>query len=587
MKPLIRFPGEWQRLTGCAFGLPQATTFGTVLVGEEASMYAGDVARAFCTLFEDTLPMPPPAAAPAESIAWLLAAACVAIQREARISASEKFHVRPLPAPDSDYSAFEVAIASGGPRNGAAAAAIRWARDCVAALVASEFDPEAARASARQELQPFADPGVNAFLIVRAAHELQVPVIHWSNFLVLGTGIHTRWMKSTISDATSSIGVTAAKKKHLTAWLLRSAGLPGGENVLVDSKQAALAAARQIGFPVVVKPDDRDKGEGVNADLRDEAAVSAAYDEAAKFSRNILVERWFPGFTHRLNVFQGRVNRVSRRIAGGVVGDGISDIGKLVAMAQQTAWNKRMRRTFGRELLSVDDEALDILRGRGLDAAYVPAEGEYVRMRRRDNMNAGARSDELDASDPAQVHPDNVRLAIDAARALRLDIAGVDLIMQDISRSWLETGALICEVNAQPQITVERVVKEMVRDLAGPQLGRIPAQLHVTPAANRQQLAEQLARSGEWHGVSDAGGLRVDGRRVTQPFNSGFAAARALLMRTDVGSAACVMTAHEVARSGLPLDRWDAVHVCDAALVEAQERESLALARRIIGNRPD
>jgi hypothetical protein len=36
---------------------------------------------------------------------------------------------------------------------------------------------------------------------------------------------------------------------------------------------------------------------------------------------------------------------------------------------------------------------------------------------------------------------------------LRLDLAGVDLLVPDIARSWRETGGGICEVNAQPQLS--------------------------------------------------------------------------------------------------------------------------------------
>jgi cyanophycin synthetase len=35
---------------------------------------------------------------------------------------------------------------------------------------------------------------------------------------------------------------------------------------------------------------------------------------------------------------------------------------------------------------------------------------------------------------------------------LHLDLAGVDILMKDISESWLNTDAYICEVNAQPQL---------------------------------------------------------------------------------------------------------------------------------------
>ena len=48
----------------------------------------------------------------------------------------------------------------------------------------------------------------------------------------------------------------------------------------------ALAVARQIGYPVVIKPLDGNHGRGVVLDLSDDAAVAPAYDVAEGESRN-------------------------------------------------------------------------------------------------------------------------------------------------------------------------------------------------------------------------------------------------------------------------------------------------------------
>jgi cyanophycin synthetase len=77
--------------------------------------------------------------------------------------------------------------------------------------------------------------------------------------------------------------------------------------------------------------------------------------------------------------------------------------------------------------------------------------GAFQVLRRRANMSTGGTS--RDVRDI--IHPDNERLAIQAAQALKLDIAGIDLITPDIGRSWMEVKSAICEVNAQPQISTE------------------------------------------------------------------------------------------------------------------------------------
>ena len=49
-----------------------------------------------------------------------------------------------------------------------------------------------------------------------------------------------------------------------------------------------------------------------------------------------------------------------------------------------------------------------------------------------------------------RVHPENAARAVDAARVVGLDIAGVDVICRDISRPMEEQGGIVVEVNAAP-----------------------------------------------------------------------------------------------------------------------------------------
>lgn len=288
--------------------------------------------------------------------------------------------------------------------------------------------------------------------------------------------------------------------------------------------------------------------------------MERAYLGAREASPNVLVEKWQAGWTHRLTVVNGTLRRVVRRIPGGVFGDGQSDIATLVARYQATDRQQRLARQKGQPLLSLDDEALALLKERGLAVAHIPARGVFVRLRRRDNINAGGSNENLQID---TVHPDNRRLALDAARALRLDFAGIDLITEDIGRSWLEKPALICEVNAMPQIgtsTDATFYERLLPEFLGGD-GRVDCHLLLCPldAGERSRvLAQALAMTGV-NGVSAREGLWVDGQRVTHHFADGLQAARALLLRTEVHAAVCLMSPGEVLRLGLPINRFTRV----------------------------
>lgn len=584
---MITLDDDAQFLPGMAFGIPQPTV---IVRASIADVPEGTLERVLARL-PDVIAEPfggfDPAAAQAERVATLFAFCNGALQRQSRIGIGERFRVHPLGMTQSGASRFEFALPSAG--NGKLSAlAAQGAVQLIHRLAQAAWGAEVGqglRQRADAMLRTFAEPGMNRYLMMQAALAQGIPVRSWiERFLLFGTGRHARWTESSVTDRTPSLGTLAAKNKHRTARMLREAGLPGGENLLVASREQAIDAAIRLGFPVVVKPNDRDRGEGVTADLRTAGEVATAFDEAARLSKSVLVEKYVAGYTHRLNVSFGRVDRCARKIAG-VVGDGVSNLRELVDRQLQTPAHRALTQMHGRPMLQLDDEALGLLRQERRTVDDVPAAGEYVRLRRRDNAATGGTNEELDVRDPCLVHPDNIRLAEEAANLLQLDIAGVDVIMQDISKSWLEVGALICEINAQPQIPRKDLIEDIVRELVGGGTGRIPAELFVAPShpSFARQMAERLVNSGHFDAVGSAQGITVKGVRVSQPFANGLAAGRALLMRRDIASAACIISASDIATLGLPLDRWDAVDFAPDELFPEGEQAALRTARRFLG----
>ncbi len=75
--------------------------------------------------------------------------------------------------------------------------------------------------------------------------------------------------------------------EHEAMTLLRDFGLPANASRIAESESAALAAAQECGYPVVLKTakrglDHKSERQGVCLDLRDRAALSVAYRDLAK-----------------------------------------------------------------------------------------------------------------------------------------------------------------------------------------------------------------------------------------------------------------------------------------------------------------
>ena len=415
-----------------------------------------------------------------------------------------------------------------------------------------------------QRLDPLGEPGQNQGFMVTMAMKHAIPVRRiWPGTHIFGTGSHAKRLSSTMTPYTTAQGVVYAKNKRSTADLLKKSGLPGAEHVTVKTWEDTLAAAHELGYPVVVKPYDRDNGQGVYAGITNDQDLKAAYTEVTEIVSEFLVERHFDGVGHRFTIHNNQVITITQKHPATVVGDGINTVKYLIENHQNET--RRIKRPNNNEpfvviginhvQMTIDHEVEGMLAQQNVTVDSVLKTGESIQLRRRNNASAGGLTR---AIDQATVHPDNKALCLRAARILDLDIAGVDLITPDVTRSWLEVGALICEVNAIPQIGYNHGIEPMMLDLFK-NGSRIPVILAIVDRELELPLIHELASIFNSNGISTQQGMWINGLCVSQPWPSSFDPAVALIFDREVDSALCVMTKADVVEHGLPLDRFDRI----------------------------
>jgi cyanophycin synthetase len=442
------------------------------------------------------------------------------------------------------------------------AAAATLARDLLDGVPGG--DAELARridgfiAFGRETLLPVQDRA-----LVQVARARDIPVTQLvGRFLALGQGRFQQRVSASSSTLTNSIASHLAANKTYTHRVLEAAGLPMARYVRVYNARAAVAAARRIGYPVVVKPNSESMGAAVSVGMKNRREVVAAYRRARKLTKSVIIEELVPGNDYRLLVIGGRLRAAARRVPGHVVGDGRSSVEELVAEV-----NRDPRRGDGHATsltrIRLDDQADRLLAALGYTRSSVPRAGEVVYLRRNANLSDGGTS--VDVTD--QVHPDNRDVAERAARAIGLDIAGVDLLIGDISTSLWRNGGRICEVNSRPGLRSHlwpsqgepRDVLTPLIDMLFPPGGqtRIPV-LAVTgtgdTAATARLLAHLLGSAGHRVGLYARRRVWSGGRRVSREKVTGPVAARMILLDPDVDVAVLELRPRDVLRNGLGCD---------------------------------
>ncbi|ABF07590.1 cyanophycin synthetase [Cupriavidus metallidurans] len=448
-------------------------------------------------------------------------------------------------------------------------AALFTARDLVMAAIEDRpFDVPAAVDNLRRLVDEHC-LGPSTACIVDAADDRDIPSIRLSdgNLVQLGYGARQRRIWTAETDRTSAIGESISRDKDLTKSLLESCGVPVPEGRMVESAEDAWDAAEDIGVPVVVKPYDGNHGRGVFTNLMTREEVETAYAVAIEEGSGVIVERFVPGNEHRLLVVGGRVVAVAMGETASVVGDGKSTIDELIESQINSDPRRGSTEDHPLNRVRLDSAArLELKRQGYADGSAVPPEGRTVLIQRNGNVA-------FDVTD--RVHPSVAAHASLAARVVGLDIAGVDLVAQDISRPLAEQRGAIVEVNAGPGLLMHikpaegepRPVGRAIVDHLFPSRndveddGRIPV-VGITGTNGKTVVAKLVARllqlSGKHTGLACSDGLFLDRRQVEKGGRGDRAswdAGHRILMNRAVEAAVFENDSGMILSQGLPYDR--------------------------------
>jgi cyanophycin synthetase len=439
--------------------------------------------------------------------------------------------------------------------------ALYHARDLVMAAIENKtFDLPAAI----KEIEDLVDSlylGPSTGCIVDAARERKIPATRLSegNLVQLGYGNKQRRIWTAETELTSAIAEGISRDKDLTKSLLASCGVPVPEGRMVESPSDAWEAAQDIGLPVVVKPYDGNHARGVFTNLSNQMEIEKAYEDALNEGSGVMVERFIPGNEHRLLVVGKKVVAAAKGESAWAKGDGVRTIRQLI----EDEINTDPRRGDA-EILPLSPVVFDTkleleLSRQKLSLDSIPDKDQDVLVQGSGNMAFEVTH---------LVHPDVAAQAALAARVIGLDIAGIDLVAEDISRPLEEQGGAIVEVNAgpglimhlkpavgEPQPVGAAIVEHLFPENAN---GRIPV-IGVAGSRGKTMTAQLTAHliqlTGVKVGLACSKGAYFNQKLQTPGNCANWTSANRLLLNRQVEAAVIENDNHTILNEGLAYDR--------------------------------
>jgi cyanophycin synthetase len=232
--------------------------------------------------------------------------------------------------------------------------------------------------------------------------------------------------------------------------------------------------------------------------------------------------------------------------------------------------NRDPRRGIGHEKvltrITVDAQAERLLEQAGKTLQSVLEAGEVLHLRSTGNMSTGGTA--IDVT--SKIHPLNEEIFGQTAGVIGLDVAGIDVISLDITRSLRETGGGIIEVNAAPGFRMHLQPSEgRRRNVARPVIDMlfpdpVPCRLPMVAitgtngkTTTSRMVAHILKTHGLRVGLTTSSGIYIDDKLYLPGDTTGPKSARMVLRDPSVEAAVLETARGGILREGLGWDRCD------------------------------
>jgi len=326
--------------------------------------------------------------------------------------------------------------------------------DCLEAITRDEdFEFHQELTSLQELFRDSTYGGPTLYSILQTAYHRKIPTFYLPDERLLQYGYGKYQIRgiATTFNCDSQLDSDFTTQKDDCKAFLATCGFPVPKGKIVYTLDEAFDAIKDIGYPVAVKPVVGHKGIGVTANVNSDRGLEFAFSKAQEATEpgqsSIIVEQSITGSDFRLLCVGGKFVAAVERRPAFITGDDQSTIAELIE--QENATEARQDTPTSALGKIITDEVMEkYLEEQNLSLDSIPKSGEIIYLRKVANLSSGGVS--IDAT--REIHPDNMILAQDIAQYFRLVCMGIDVIAQDISRSWKEGNFGIIEINAAPGI---------------------------------------------------------------------------------------------------------------------------------------
>ena len=407
--------------------------------------------------------------------------------------------------------------------------------------------------------------GPSTLAVCEAAQRYGLPVMKLgsSNFYQIGYGKQGRIIEASITSNTSCVSADISCDKLLTKELLYLQNIPVARGAKVYNVISLLKEAERIGYPLVLKPQYGNKGRGVILGIKNEKELIKAYQKLINEFNDIILEEYYQGDDYRVCVVNNKVVGVSLRIPPYIIGDGNKSVEELI-----DDLNSHKYRGEGHEKpltkVKKDVMLINFIKEQGYSLNSTLEKDKKILLRKNANLSTGGIA--IDYTD--KICEENKDICIRAAKCIGLDVCGIDICTNDISKSIMNNG-IIMEVNTAPGLRMHiypsegksrDVGNEIINMMYKDEIKNIPV-VSISGTNGKTTTTRlinyTLCKLGICSGMTSTEGIFINNKCIDIGDDTGMDSAKCVLLNKDVEVAVLETARGGIIRRGLAYDLAD------------------------------
>jgi len=281
-------------------------------------------------------------------------------------------------------------------------------------------------------------------------------------FFRLSYGGRSVACRESLSEFTSAVAMSICDDKRVTRRIVERAGVRVPAQLAHHDEDSRAGFLSEHGS-IVVKPARGEQGRGIAVGLETVSEMEDAVAAAREICPDVILESCFDGQDLRLIVIDYKVVAAAIRRPARIIGEGTKSVEDLI----QSQSRRRAAATGGESSIPIDAETVRCVEAAGYTLTDVVESGTELVVRRTANLHTGGTIHDV----TSVTHPELIKAAVSAARAIEIPVTGIDLMVKSPSESdyvFIEANERPGLANHEPQPTAERFV-DLLFPLSVPQ----------------------------------------------------------------------------------------------------------------------